>query len=297
MAKIRSLSVAIIISSILLSFGVLEAAQDGTTVATPRLIVQNKAGILSQEKLESLAQKADKTLLEILKIWSIKPKIQKLGKIILEVTPPPVKNASGAVFYLSKESGRKVRTVRLYGVDGQSRGLAHKLTHAIFPHKDKLIRNMMGIYSEKLLGNPYSFPMCGFSSDTWSQVLLKLNSMVPLASLGPDHLDWGMKFQDKKPIVLDQKRRHAAYAQAGSFGEYLIRTYRTNNVKKFYRLSLTTERPWKEAFGVSLDELEAGWISHLNSQLESNAKDVAALQRLMRKDPDTACTKARELAR
>jgi hypothetical protein len=291
------LSVAIVILSILLSIGVLAAAKDGTTVETPRLIAQNKAGILSQEKLELLVQEADKTLLEILKIWSIKPMILKFGKIRLEVTPPPVKNASGALFYLSKESGHKVRTVRLYGVEGQPRGMAHKLTHAIFPHKDKLIRNMMGIYSEKLFGNPYSFPMCGFSSDTWSQVLLKLNSMVPLARLGPDHLDWGMKFQGKKPIVIDQKRRHSAYAEAGSFGEYLIRTYGTNNVKKFYRMSRTIERPWKEAFELSLEELEAGWIRHLNSQLESNAKDVAPLQRLMKKNPNTACTKARELVR
>ena len=154
----------------------------------------------------------------------------------------------------------------------------------------------MGIYSERLIGNPNSFPMCGFSNDAWAQVLLQLDSSVPLASLGPDHGDWGMEFRNKKPIVLDQSRRHAAYAEAGSFGEYLIRTYGIDNMKKFNRLSQSKERPWNESFGRSLDTLEAGWIRYLKSEFEANGNDVLVLKRLRKANPDTACVKARSLA-
>ncbi|MGD9033608.1 MAG: hypothetical protein PVJ69_11295 [Desulfobacteraceae bacterium] len=267
-----------------------------TPVETPRLIVQDKTGILSQKNLEKLAQDADKTLLDILRIWSAYPRIQRLGKIRLVIEHPPYKNARGAIFYWSIESGRRVRTVGVWGIDGQPYGMAHKLTHALFPNRDKLIRNMMGIYSEKLIGNPNSFPMCGFSNDAWALVLLQLGSIVPLVSLGPDHHSWGMEFQNRKPISLDLSRRHAAYAEAGSFGEYLIRTYGINNMKKFHRLSLTIKRPWEDAFGLSLDALEADWIRYLKSEFEANANDVFVLKRLRKVNPDAACNKARGLA-
>ncbi len=252
MPRSGALAGVILATTVFLSFVASAAAKDEKITETPRLIVQDRTHLLSQGRFELLTQEADRTLLNILEIWSIGPKIQKLGKIRLEVTPPPIKNASGAVFYWSKESGHRVRAVRLYGIDAQPpRGLAHKLTVALFPNRDKLIRNMMGIYSEKLLGNPNSFPMCGFSSDTWVQVLLQLKSNVPLSRLSPDHTDWGMKFQNKEPVVFDQTRRHAAYAEAGSFGEYLIRTYGINTMKQFAHLSYKKERPWKEAFGLS----------------------------------------------
>jgi hypothetical protein len=297
MTRIWELARIILATILFLSFVASAAAKDEKIAETPRLIVRDRTNLLSPERFELLTQEADQTLLDILKIWSTGPMIRKLGKIRIEVTAPPIRNARGAVFYWAKEEGHRVRTVRLYGIDAQPQGLAHKLTVALFPSRDKLIRNMMGIYSEKLLGNPNSFPICGFSSDTWVQALLQLKSNVPLSGLGPDHTDWGMKIKNKEPVVLDQSRRHTAYAEAGSFGEYLIRTYGINTMKQFVHLSYKKERPWKKAFGLSLDELEADWLRYLNSQIKANAKEVAALKRLIKENSDTACAKARRVVR
>lgn len=296
MIRIPTLSKVILVTSIFLSVVALAATKDENFIETPRLIVQDKTGALSQKKFEQLAQEADKMLLEILSIWSAYPRIKKLGKIRLKIEHPPIKNARGAIFGLLQEGGRQVRAVRVFGIDGQPQSIAHKLTHALFPNRDKLIRNMMGIYSERLIGNPDSFPMCGFSYDAWVQVLLQLNARVPLVTLGPDHADWGMEFRGGKPVVLDQTRRHAAYAEAGSFGEYLIRTYGIEDMKKFNRLSLNKERPWDEAFGRSLHNLEAEWVRYLQSQYEANADEVSVLKPLWKAKPDTACEKARTLA-
>jgi hypothetical protein len=45
--------------------------------------------------------------------------------------------------------------------------MAHKRTSAVFPQRDKLISNMMGILAEAQVGSAMTFPMCGFDSDDW----------------------------------------------------------------------------------------------------------------------------------
>jgi hypothetical protein len=269
-------------------------AKDDIIVNTPRLIVVDQAGIGSQEGLDELAQEADNTLLNILSIWSAKPGIKKHGKIRLEFDRP-LRGTRTSTFHWSKEKGRKVRVVKVFGVDKQPQGMAHKLTHAVFPNRDKLIRNMMGIYSENQVGNQNSFPMCGYSNDAWVQALLQLDSRIPLADLGPGHIDWGMEFWNKKPVVRDRARQHAAYAEAGSFGEYLIRIHGIEKMKQFYRLSLKKERPWKEAFGLSLEVLEDGWIRYLESEFETNVNEISVLKRLRKAHPHKACDNARSI--
>jgi hypothetical protein len=105
-----------------------------------------------------------------------------------------------------------------------------------------------------------------------------------------------MEIRNNKPIVLHQARRHAAYAEAGSFGEYLIRTYGFDAMKKFNRLSQSKERPWNDVFGLSLDMLEADWINYLNSKRVADAKNISVLKRLRKANPDTACNEARRFA-
>jgi hypothetical protein len=295
MKTIRVLAIPAFIAFILLSLLTSAAGKDDRTAETSRLIVRARAGVLSQERFEELANKAEKTLLNILRIWSTKARIERFGKITLEFHHPPRK-ARFSVFSWSRENGRRVRTVRVFGVDKQPEEFAHKLTHAVFPNRDKLIRNMMGIFSENRLGTLDSFPMCGFSTDAWVQVLLQLDSSIPLASLGPDHDDWGMEFKNKTPVVRDRARQHAAYAESGSFGEYLIETHGINSMKNFNRLARTKERLWEEAFGLPLAELERGWIRHLKSRLQADAKDVSILKPLREENPVTACYEARRLA-
>jgi hypothetical protein len=291
----RGPSKVILIASILSSLVTSGEAVSDQTVETPRLIVSDMTGMLSQGRLEELAHDADTILLNIYKIWSSKPSIYKFGRIRVEFHHAAKKGARYSTCRWFKESGHFVRTVRVFGVNGQPQQMAHKLTHAVFPNSDKLIRNMMGIHSENRLGNQKSFPMCGFSNDVWVQALLQTDSTIPLDSLGPDHSDWGMEFRNNRPFVRNRAKQHAAYAEAGSFAEYLIRTYGIDNMKKFNRLSRSKERPCNEGFGRSLDILEAGWIHYLKSEFEANANDVLILKRLRKANPNTACFKARSV--
>ena len=133
--------------------------------------------------------------------------------------------------------------------------MAHKLTSAVFPQKDKLIRNMMGILTEAQVGNPLAFPMCGFSSDEWVLAILEKRSYIPLNELGPDHESWGMKDAGGgKLSILDKAKQHKAYAETGSFGNYLFQTYGINKIKQFQRLSHEKDRPWQDVFGISMQE-------------------------------------------
>lgn len=297
--KISKLT-TLVIHALLLFWPLTSSAANYTEITDqPQLIVRDKTGVLSQERFEALARAADGTLLKILDSWSARPKIEKFGKIRLEFYEP-VKGARYSsrytTFHWSKESGQRVRIVRVFGVDVQPQEMAHKLTHAIFPNPDKLIRNMMGIYSETRFGNRNSFPMCGFSNDAWAQALLQLDSLIPLGSLGPEHGDWGMEFQHSRPVVHDRAKQHAAYAEAGSFGDYLIRTYGIDTMKQFNRLSRENTRPWQDVYGASLRELENGWRRYLKSRYEADAGDVTLLKQLREENPDTACDRARDLA-
>ena len=101
--------------------------------------------------------------------------------------------------------------------------MAHKLTSAVFPQKDKLIRNLMGILTEAQVGNPLTFPMCGFSSNEWVLALLETKSYLPLSELGPDHESWGMKDAGGgKLLILDKAKQHKAYAGNGVFWELFV---------------------------------------------------------------------------
>lgn len=175
--------------------------------------------------------------------------------------------------------------------------MAHKLTSAVFPQKDKLIRNMMGILTEEQVGNPLTFPMCGFSSDEWVLALLEMKSSIPLNELGPDHESWGMKDAGGgKLSILDKAKQHKAYAETGSFSNYLYKTYGIDKIKRLQRLSQEKDRPWQDVFGISLQELEANWLKHLKANGEAREKNVAIVKKLFERNPGTACSEAQKLA-
>lgn len=202
-----------------------------------------------------------------------------------------------SVFTWDYELGRRVRVVRVFGSEGQPQEMVHKLTSAIFPQSDKLIRNMMGVPTEEQLGNPLTFPGCGFSSDDWVRAFLKTNSLIPLGQLGPDHESWGMKVVgDGLPSVFDRARQSRAYAQAGSFGSYLTRTYGIDKLKAFHALSSRKKRPWQDVFGATLETLEADWIRALQTSDETNDATASALSGLFERNPNTACLQAQDLA-
>ena len=159
------------------------ASEGSQVVQTQQLTVSGAPSVVSSARLQELADQAEHTLKQILQTWQFSAKVGQFGKIRLEFRRP-LNDTRTSIFFWSRDEGRRVRIVRVFGVQGQPYGLAHKLTHAVFPSRDKLIRNMMGIYSENRFGGRKSFPMCGHHNDLWVQALIRLGSYIPLASLG-----------------------------------------------------------------------------------------------------------------
>jgi len=273
----------------------LSLASDAT-LETSHLIVSDTTGKLSNEQLKRLANHAQETLNRILAFWSADPGIARFGKIRM-VFDVPRRDVYSSVFYWDKKGDQRIRIVRVFGTDGAPQMMAHKLTSAVFPQKDKLIRNMMGILTEGQVGNPLSFPMCGFGSDEWVLALLKTKSYIPLNELGPDHESWGMKDDGGGRLsILDKAKQHKAYAETGSFGNYLFQTYGINKIKQFQRLSHEKDRPWQDVFGIGLQELEANWLKNLRANEKIKEGNVSIVLKLFERNPGTACEEAQKLA-
>jgi len=84
--------------------------------------------------------------------------------------------------------------------------------------------------------------------------------------------------------------------EAGSFGEFLITTYGTEKMKQFNRLSRNKSRPWKEVFGLTLEQLEAKWLEAVKLGSRDKEGKISTLVTLVRNDPNTACFSAQNLA-
>jgi hypothetical protein len=258
-------------------------------IETQHLIVGDATGKLSDAQLKSLADQAQTMLERVLAFWSADAGIRQFGKIRVVFDAPRRMDYYTSV--MEMKDGRMVRAVRVFGYERAPQDMAHKLTSALFPHRDKLIRNMMGVPTEEQVGNPLTHPGCGFSSDDWVLVFKRMNLLIPLNELGPDHESWGHKVgADGFPAVFDRARQSKAYAEAGSFGKYLIQTYGINKMKKFHELS-RSERPWQGIFGMTLQELEANWLK----TLQADEKTISTLSKLFERSPDRACLEAQKL--
>jgi hypothetical protein len=273
----------------------LSQASDAT-LETSCLIVSDTTGNLSNEQLKRLADQAQETMNRILTFWSADPGIARFGKIRV-VFDVPRRDVYSSVFYWDKKGDQRTRIVRVFGTDGAPQMMAHKLTSAVFPQKDKLIRNMMGILTETQVGNPLTFPMCGFGNNEWVLAFLETKSYIPLNELGPDHESWGMKDTGGGRLMIhDKAKQHKAYAETGSFGNYLFQTYGINKIKQFQRLSHEKERPWQDVFGISMQELEANWLKTLRANEKIREENVSSVLKLFERNPSTACAEAQKLA-
>jgi len=266
------------------------------SLETTHLSVSDGTGRLSAEQLKRLAGQAQETLDRVLAFWSADAGLERFGKIRV-IFDAPRRDFYSCVFYWDQEAGRRIRVVRVHGTEGTPQMMAHKLTSAVFPQKDKLIRNLMGILAEAQVGNPLTFPACGCCRDDWVRAILELKSYLPLAHLGPDHESWGMSDAGGGRLqVHDKYRQHRAYAETGSFASYLFQTYGVQKIKRLQKLSQEKERPWQEVFGASLTQLEAAWLKALPESGQANATTVSLLQELLQENPDTACAKAQKQA-
>lgn len=290
---LRTTMVLLMLVSGIPAAALLHAAD--ATVETTHLVVSDKTGRLSRAELQKSADEAQETLNRVLAFWSSDAGIERLGKIRV-VFDKPRRHVYSCVFYWDRKGDQRIRVVEVFGTEGTPQMLAHKLTSAVFPQKDKLIRNMMGILTEAQVGSPLTFPMCGFSADEWTLAFVEMKTYIPLNRLGPDHDSWGMKDGGGGALsILDHPKQHKGYAEAGSFGDYLFHTYGINKIKQLQRLSQEKDRPWQEAFGAGLQELEASWLKALKESGKTNAKNVSTLLRLFEKNPGTACAEAQKL--
>lgn len=285
----------LLIAGIVFSLALVSTLAIGAPFENERLIIRDIRGNIPPEMFEKLVSKTDETLTKVLQFWSTDPRTKQFGKIIVEFDHSDPK-ANYSFFFFRQEGGKKVRVVGVFGGDENPHHLAHKLTSAVFPNSDKLIRNMMGEASEIRFGNPLSFPMCGFDKDCWVIALLQAGSYIPLAKIGPEHSDWGMEIQNNLPKVKDRAKQHTSYLEAGSFGEFLINTYGIEKMKQFNQLSVNKPRPWKEVFRVALEQLEAKWIEEIRSRSQGKEETISALLKLLKDSPNTACTSAQDLA-
>lgn len=267
-------------------------------VETRHLIVSVENANLPEARLNNLADQAQATFERVLAFWSVDSGVDQFGKIRVIFDAPRRRDYYTAVVDLTyKDRGRRVRAVRVFGYERSPQEMAHKLTNALFLRDDKLIRNMIGIATEEQVGNPLSWPGCGFKNDSWVLAFLKTKSFIPLNELGPDHESWGMKVgTDGFPSVFDRDRQSRAYAEAGSFGSYLIRSYGIEKIKQFYELSGRVARPWQDIFGAGIQELEANWLKTLRADEKTVGEDVSKLSKLFERDPNTACLAAQGLA-
>jgi hypothetical protein len=98
-----------------------------------------------------------------------------------------------------------------------------------------------------------------------------------------------------KLSILDKAKQHKAYAETGSFGNYLFETYGINKIKQLQRLSQQKDRPWRDVFGSSLQELEANWLKHLRTNGKTREENVSIVLKLFERNPGTACAAAQKL--
>jgi hypothetical protein len=288
----KMIVVAILVAG--LSIAGLSQASDAI-IETQHLIVSDATGKLSDNQLKLQADQAQVMVERIFAFWAANPGIDRWGKIRV-VFDEPRREVYSSVFSWEQKDVGRIRIVRVFKSEGLPQMMAHKLTSAVFPQKDKLIRNMMGIITEVQIGNPLSFPMCGFSSDEWVLALLATKSYIPLSELGPDHGSWGMKDAGGGRLsIFDKAKQHKAYVETGSFGNYLYKTYRIDKIKRLQRLSQEKDRPWQEVFGISQLELETNWLKHLQTNGETRKENVSKILKLFEGNPGTACLEAQKL--
>lgn len=95
----------------------------------------------------------------------------------------------------------------------------------------------------------------------------------------------------------DRAKQHVCYVEAGSFGEFLINTYGIEQMKQFNRLSRNNPRPWKEVFGIALEQLEAKWLEALRLRSREKEEKISTLVKLLKDNPNTACFSAQDLTK
>lgn len=277
---------------VLLAAGVPSAR--AAEVYTPHLAVSDPVNRMPRERLAERAARMEALLMKIAALWEADPAVDRLGKIRVVILPQ-ARELRLSVFHMVRDGSTMVREVLAAPPDGPPQMLVHKLTSALFPSKDKLVRNMMGEVSEERLGNLRAFPRCGLAADAWVLALLRLGKYAPLRGLGPNHDTWGMADGDKGvPMTQDPDLHHRSYVEAASFGVFLFERYGMARLKEFCRQAGDLGRPWEAVYGQGLDTLEAQWLEALRGKEAQLEPDVALAAELYARDPAAACDQCQQ---
>lgn len=283
--------------------GIGLGAAVGATLETEHLRVEDATGALDQEKLAGFGALVESRLAAVAEFWGVDPRTHSLGKIRV-LYDAPLRGQCTATFFQSglrasgQSQGGQMRTLRVFGCVEAPLMLSHKLTSALMPQPDKLLRNMWGALSEEHVGVARSFPACGQDVDDWVRAAARGGGLIPLSQLGPEHESWGMRDEGGGRLApFDRQRQQRAYAEAASFARYLAGAYGLDALKRLQRLSHTSgARPWREALGADLDELEAGWLRSLRAGSAGREERVGRLVRILTSGPGDPCERARRMA-
>lgn len=259
----------------------LAVAVPGRVETDTLVIVDESRGQTSASRFAELTDQTIRVTRQLLEFWSVDYRSAELGKIHVKFLPPSG-GYYGAQFHWVQDSSGRMRVVSVFGTHREPQELAHKLTHAMFPSSDKLVRNMMGIPAEVRFGNRDSFPMCGLHVDDWVLALRDAGAYRPLTELSPENEPWGQTMGPSGLLILtDERLQHISYAEAGSFGAYLLRNYGIPRMKRFYKVNQETRtRPWGEVYGHTLLELEQEWLAALESARGNRSAGIAEALRL-----------------
>jgi hypothetical protein len=265
-------------------------------VETAHLSVHDATGSLGWERLVALAEREEAGLAAVRGLWGLEGEEARAGGRgkIRVVYDQPQRGQCTSTFFLGLGGQR---TLRVFGCPEAPLMLAHKMTSALMPQPDKLIRNMLGEISEQRLGRAASFPACGQDADDWVRAFEASGLRIPLADLGPDHGSWGMRDEGGgRLIALDRLRQLRAYAEAGSFARYLAREHGLEGLKRLqWRTLESDQRPWAEVFGADLPELERRWLESLKGG-DVDAARVERLARILMGVGGDPCERARKVA-
>lgn len=267
-------------------------------VETAHLSVHDATGNLGWERLVALAEREEAGLAAVRALWGLEDgegRAGVRGKIRV-LYDQPLRGQCTSTFF---QGAGGQRVLRVFGCPGAPLMLAHKMTSALMPQPDKLIRNMLGEISEQRLGSAASFPACGQDADDWVRAAQRAGLRIPLAELGPDHGSWGMRDEGGGRLVaLDRQRQLRAYAETGSFARYLAREHGLEGLKRLQMRTLESgSRPWAEVFGADLPELERRWLQSLKGGAddEARATKVERLARILGGVGGDPCERARRM--
>lgn len=158
--------------------------------------------------------------------------------------------------------------------------IIHELTHVYFPNGNRFLAEGLAIYLQAILGKNSAFP--NFGQPLHEQARDRLREMAPafrsgdVASLDAVRLDELDAIPTPNPLTLEAARRFyreerhvqgGIYSIAGSFLQFLIETYGLSRFSALYgdtplragELDAGLPERWLNAYGYSLEELEAQW--------------------------------------